>query len=470
MSRGAFVALLAILVGMPAGVSEAGVREWLKKKPCAGEGCPPPAAPTAPPAAAPAPVAEEPAAPPLAPAAPTDSALLDDALASAPELASSPQAIAPFMLGDSLGSGAFVSFAVMLPNEDIAFGQIPLPNTSSFLQRLRISDNNSPMPRDRVFATYNHFQNAINAQTAVFDFETVRQSSSSLSIDQAVFGVEKTFLNGMMSLEVRVPFSRTLNNDIYNDLSQSNAPLYGLEGSTEFGNVSVVYKSLIFANPTLALSAGCGLATPTGPSASVATQVEDTLDVIRIQNNTLTVQPFLGYLITPNERLFVQGFAQFDLPVNSDPISRTYTDSQFPQENFTIQASLRDQSVFRWDAALGYWTYLNPGGRLSGIAPTVEVHHTTTLENADIVSLNNPDFFDTFFVGNVYNRVDLWNITLGGTVVFGNRLLVASGFVIPMGTYTNQAFDWEYQLRVNFRFGPAPLPGSRGMALLRGTY
>jgi hypothetical protein len=54
---------------------------------------------------------------------------------------------------------------------------------------------------------------------------------------------------------------------------------------------------------------------------------------------------------------------------------------------FTVHRNIDEQSLFQFDLGVGYWLYRNPEGhRLTGLAPTIELHYTTTLDNADLIT------------------------------------------------------------------------------------
>src|SRR5229473_763768 len=99
------------------------------------------------------------------------------------------------------------------------------------------------------------------------------------------------------------------------------------------------------------------------------------------------------------------------------------------------------------DLGTGFWLVRNPEARwLTGIAPTLELHYTTTLDNADIHTFSRDGFLksthsfaelanavaavrtpadannvvNTFgerppTVGNLRNRVDILDLTVGTT-------------------------------------------------------
>src|SRR5207253_9907353 len=56
-----------------------------------------------------------------------------------------------------------------------------------------------------------------------------------------------------------------------------------------------------------------------------------------------------------------------------------------PSTTYIYTLSLHDAlPILQLDLGTGYWLFRNPEGhRLTGIAPTVELHYTTTLSNAD---------------------------------------------------------------------------------------
>jgi hypothetical protein len=53
-------------------------------------------------------------------------------------------------------------------------------------------------------------------------------------------------------------------------------------------------------------------------------------------------------------------------------------------------------------------------------------------------------------IGNQLNRVDVVNLTLGTVAQIG-PLEVVNGFVVPLSTGGEKAFDLEYNLQVQLR-------------------
>jgi hypothetical protein len=120
---------------------------------------------------------------------------------------------------------------------------------------------------------------------------------------------------------------------------------------------------------------------------------------ILIRNETLALPPFLAALDAPTERFFTQAFVQVEVPPNSSRI--TYSDRQllgtFPaagaalaQGNVTpplaVDADTREETLMHVDRGMVSWPHRDPGSRWrTGVAPTLAVHYTDTLNRADRV-------------------------------------------------------------------------------------
>ena len=102
------------------------------------------------------------------------------------------------------------------------------------------------------------------------------------------------------------------------------------------------------------------------------------------------------------------------------------------------------------DSSIGYWIYRDgSAGLLTGIAPIAELHFTGTLEDADLVQL--PSGYGT--LGNVYNRLDTWNATMGVTFEIANQSTLTTAMVLPLNNEGNRQFDAEFSVQLNYYFG-----------------
>ncbi len=338
--------------------------------------------------------------------------------------------------------------------------------------------------------------------------------------DQYTFGFEKTFFERRASLEFRFPFSTTLANQL--DLSYgaltSNAQLpsrvmpaqppilvyqnpvntpantLGHE-ATQLGNLSLIFKWLFLQRSGLFLSGGAAAGIPTSSDTRIRvtdflgsnpTEV-DTLRIrdFHIRNQTWSLSPYLAALATPTDRFFTQGFVQFDVPLNTSSITYSevvqQTTSPATMFNngtgvlappFTVHDHLREQYLLHLDIGTGYWLLRRADPAwLTGFAPAAELHYTSTLNNANIVALpgdsslfyqartqsfqNNPP---PPLVGNLRNRVDLLDLTLGTTFEFAQRARLATAFSLPLRGSDNRTYDWEFHLQLNYYFGGSRLP------------
>src|SRR5262245_33298839 len=175
--------------------------------------------------------------------------------ATASRLASTSLASVPNMFGDDCGmTTALVT--IVGPNGQITDGQFHLPIVGG-ARTTKMAENDIAMPVDRVFFNYNHFHNGFEmSQTQTFPpgVTLFRQEP----IDRYTAGVEKTFFDGMTSVELRMPFNGSF-----------DATLPGMTVSNgNIGNLGVVLKGLLYQNELLGFGGGLGIDTPTGSATT----------------------------------------------------------------------------------------------------------------------------------------------------------------------------------------------------------
>lgn len=338
----------------------------------------------------------------------------------------------PKMHGDSFMTGT-MSFSNSAIFTD---GRVDLPVLGTG-QRSKLSDDNSAIPTDRVFFIYHHFQNAIRTDTT--DFLTTQETGRGFPIDRSVIGVEKTFFDDQWSIELRMPF---LGSTFFDASPTSQVEGFG----GQVGNLLMAVKRLIYETETGGIGVGLAFDLPTGSGA--ATQIGD--DRFTIHNEAFHLTPFIGLVAAPNDRWFYQGMLQLDLPLNGSQIDYTDTD---PSTGSTIPniGHVSGQTMLYADASVGYWLARNPRGRfVTGIAPTLEVHYTTTLNNPALVQGTQGD--TSFAFGNGRGIQNVVNFTYALHIALGERTNIRFGGVAPIGTGDNRAFDAEFQLSINHSF------------------
>jgi hypothetical protein len=369
---------------------------------------------------------------------------------------------APNMVGNSLGPTGFLTFLIFDNNEELSeVAVLPLPGIGG-AKIFKVADNSSPIPRDRVFFNYHHYHNAYNVTSEFGPLVRARNVND----DTFLFGLERTFLDGCLSAEVRVPFSQALSSSQRGNTSvieteQDFVRTVDLldDRDTEFGDVAVAFKALLYRDWHSALAAGLGITFPTADDVQVqfADQafgfVEETR--VDVNNGTTFVSPYIGFLATPNCRIFIQGFAQVDFPIGENEVSvrRSFTiDQSPPVVFFRGQGELESQMTLALDLQVGYWLYRCPeAGCLNGVAALVELHYLTALEDADILTLGE-EFGEAILVGNTFNRFDFLNLTAGFTFEIGNRSLLTIAGVAPLRDEDDRTFDAELQIQFNYFF------------------
>ena len=344
----------------------------------------------------------------------------------------------PAMLSDFFGAGGtnvtmFSSMGgpitSMLP--DIATG-------GAYAGRQKLAENTSPIPVDRLFVNYSFFDD-----TSIVD--------GGISVHRFTPGFEKTFLNGDMSFEARFPIAITQAADIgvngQNGLVDKN-----LTG--ELGNITLFLKALLYETERTMFSAGLGVALPTADDIVVndmSLQFSNTAEtLLRVDNESVHLLPFIGGVYTPNDRLFASWIAQVDIDTNGQGVAGN---------NFGTlvdRGTLQDTTYLFLDGSVGYWLYRNQNSRtITGFAPIAELHINQSLGDADTVDLNGDGIHD------VGNRGDftLVNLVLGATAVVRDDLYIQSGYVVPLAGGNNTQFDGEFRLMINWTFGGGRRPG-----------
>jgi hypothetical protein len=273
---------------------------------------------------------------------------------------------------------------------------------------LKVGENQSPMPSDRAFVTFNYYNGLrapadsstaprVNTVTTVINgvpatVSTLIPGPPTTNLFNQMAGFEKTFLDGGASIGMRLPFAQ-LNGD-------------GSVGQQDIGDMSWLFNYAFYRDTTTGnvLSAGVMATLPTGPPQYTnGGNIHPTL-----------VQPFLGYRWSV-DRFYVQGFTSSALP----------TDPRFVTGLFN-------------DVGAGYWLYRSASRSdfISAIVPTVEAHVTTPLNH------RSPD--------SLISVPDIVALTSGVHIFFANRALLTVGVTTPVTG--PRVFPVEAVAQFNFRY------------------
>lgn len=282
------------------------------------------------------------------------------------------------------------------------------------VRRVKLADNNSPMPRDRLFFDYRFFHDVI---AGIGD------------VSRYTFGFEKTFRDGNSSIEVRFPFAATLDSE---QMVSGRAAR-----NFESGNLTLIYKDVVYASDSLLGTIGTGIAFP---SADGTTVTRDQVGrILEIDNQAIHLLPYAGFLWQPNEEYYLQGFCQFDFDTAGNPVYADAAGGKLPRIGV-----LQESSWLFLDLSGGYWLYQSDtyDSLIQRVAAVGELHYSSTLQDADRVSGNNIDVFLPS------NRLDIINTTFGFHIETKRNSTIATALGIPLRSGDDKRF--EYELIVSF--------------------
>lgn len=214
-------------------------------------------------------------------------------------------------------TGGGESFAASAPS---VIGDGGVSGTSSAAVRIsamKIAENESPRPQNRIYINYNYFNNI---------------NSTGTDVHREMPGFERTFLDGNASFGMRLPVYQTAQD--------------GGLGIRGWGNLNMIGKYAFINDQETGntLSSGMLLTLPTGREVNVGTSTFR--DVV--------FTPFLGYFYGMGNFYF-QGFSSVAVPTDA-----------------------RDITIMFNDLSAGYWAYRSNGDQiLTGVIPTVETHINT---------------------------------------------------------------------------------------------
>lgn len=286
------------------------------------------------------------------------------------------------------------------------------------------------LPTDRVIFVYNHFHNAVELK----HFSGAGPQSDVENVDQYTIGFEKTFGDGLWSVEARMPFAGD------SDLAVTDI---GID-SGHVGNLAITLKRLLYSDDDVALAAGLAVTAPTGSDTHF--NIANGAARITVENEAVHLLPYLGLLTTPADDWFVHAFAQVDVAANGNGLSY-FTPIGFPT---TLNGAVTEQTLMYLDLSIGHWWYRSDeDDGLTGLASVIEFHYTTSLNDAHSSDLGGVGFFN---LGNGFNRFDVVNMTVGLHTEWSTNTAIRTALVVPLGNEEDRFFDSELQLSIIQRF------------------
>ena len=364
---------------------------------------------------------------------------------------------APNMVGTYFGPVQSVNFNAVLSTDgmgndvETATGLFDVPGANRVPN---IAENNSPLPRDRFYFTYNHFHGAMGSSVTVDDLNDILvdengdpilgpggnpiafpaiTSGRSLHQDRFTLGLEKAFFGDSMSLELRVPLI------VQNDVTVASlvdptatAVSYGRDDPN--GNIALNFKRVLteWEGPHASgiVSGGAGITF----AHADRTRVDIGDAFFYVDDSAYHFNPFLAILVSGKAGWFMQAFFESDF--STDNISVSDQDGNV--------ASIGVPDFFNIDLGIGYWLTRHPHRRfLRGVAPLFEFHYARQRQNAGQFSfpLNGTDTSGTAIFGNSDTRQDVYNFTSGVHVELSKHVNARAAGVFPFKDDPDRQFD-----------------------------
>ena len=306
---------------------------------------------------------------------------------------------------------------------------LPTPASGGVVGRTKISDDNNPLPRDRIIFNFDYFNNVPLIQDG---FNVFRYN----------FGFEKSFLDQRASIQMLFPVASSVDST---NLTTGGAGEAAIGSRTvQFGNMSIILKYLFGSNEKGAIAGGLGFTLPTAPGTNLYDLQGNKL--VELQNQSLILTPYIAGLYTPTENLFAQAWIATNFDASGSRVKG------YPTSGSTFQSigKFNDTSVLQVDAQVGYWI-INPNysmrRNLRGLAPFFELHYNGTMGDYDVVQAGR------FMIRDNLGRYDEFNISAGLNTQIRDDLNVMFGAVTPLSSDTNRHFDYQLGVHVNYFFG-----------------
>lgn len=297
------------------------------------------------------------------------------------------------------------------------------------LGRQKITENMTPIPTDRFIFDYSYFHG-------------VPLSYGKMGVNRLTPGFEKTFLNKRFSLEMRLPFATTIDNDLHTDNSTELNVL-------QLGDMTMILKYLLLRRERFAMTVGLAWSVPLADDMRLFDTVSGN-ELIRWENETCHIMPYVGMLYMPTDRLFMQACFQIDAAACGDP---TYVANISDPSGQMIRVGKTYDRTFSYTSlSIGYWlrrqirhNILQKGLNLIG-----ELHWTQSLDRADGVFYEQDGH--TFNIGESRGNYSVLNLTLGSRIQLNPKLNIGLGYSVPLSNGSQKQFDGEFRLTCNRYF------------------
>jgi hypothetical protein len=210
--------------------------------------------------------------------------------------------------------------------------------------------------------------------------------------------------------------------------------------------MTMVFKQMLLQREKFAASVGLGVVFPSGPDWKI---VDGVGTLVQVWNQSVHLDPFIGALWTPTDRLFFLFFGQLDFDTTGQSV---FMRTSPGVNSLAYVGNFAEQNLAMFDISVGYRLYQNPNGRyLTGIIPMAEIHYTTTIQDMDFVE-GNVGAIGADATGTGTGRRDIVNLTGGVHLQLGPLADLTIAGVLPVTTGLSREFDSEIIVQFDRRF------------------
>lgn len=318
---------------------------------------------------------------------------------------------------------------------------VPVPVTPSmFVTSLNVAENFNAEVMNRFYVDLRLFD---GAQSYGVSGSRNPVAVAKTDMSRLTLGFEKR-IGDQHSVELRLPV-------VLVGL-KSSQHLVGItepEQDAEFGNLSLIYKNVMYRTPQVTFCWGIGLNLPTAPDVQLNYVPDFGRDNIRgiIENRKTSFVPYVG-LQWDRHQTFGHILGQIDFALGKNRWQ--FTDNRYGLTNYEMKMS--EPSLFRFNLGTGRWFYSNPNDpSLFRVGGMVEAHFTSNLNRLNSKTIySNTQSSDHYFSATATKRS--WTVInlVGGLPIQTRRASLLLFMAVPITD--RRYFDCEGGISVDLKF------------------
>lgn len=324
------------------------------------------------------------------------------------------------------------SWGVQPSSSDGAVFEVPRLGGLS-ARRIKLAENTSPIPTDRWIFNYNRFNNVIGLG----------------DITRYTFGIEKTFDDGLKSLEVRFPFAHTLASEqtlVTVANSQANVDSVTKRFRDEPGNLTLTYKTVIRPIDDGIVTAGLGIALPTSHDPKLFSDHSQPKLLLHVKHDSVNLLPFIGFIKRPSERTFVQGIIQADFPTDSSEVLALGGGLNPTLES---AAEIEPVPLLFFDLGFGYRLTEPENKNITQITAFGELHYSLGMSDQERFEVNPQGPLNGAFNLIGGDRIGALNLTAGLSFAINDTMSIRPAVSVPLNDNDANMYDYEFGVQLS---------------------